>query len=89
MPASPAALLFNLCEVGPLVPVGFGVVVIGDGIESRRFCLATSDDAIRYADNRGRISATAQLSEDGAVGTEMTLNRLEKNGAEMLFVLGV
>src|ERR1700733_9613930 len=50
--AGPATLSLDGCEVGPFVPVGFGVVVIREGIESGRLSLSPSDDPIGHADDR-------------------------------------
>src|SRR5208282_1701892 len=35
VPAGATALFFNFGEIGALVPVRFGVVIVGDGIEAR------------------------------------------------------
>ena len=35
--AGAAAFFFHFGEIGALVPVGFGVVVVGDGVEARGF----------------------------------------------------
>ena len=35
--AGAAAFFFDFGEIGTLVPVGFGVVVVGDGVEASGF----------------------------------------------------
>src|SRR6266852_8703445 len=34
VPASAAAFFFHFAKVGAFIPVGFGVVVVGDGVEA-------------------------------------------------------
>src|SRR6266481_6224204 len=83
------AFFFNLGEVGALVPVGFGVVVVGDGIKPRRFGSSAGDDGVRHADDGRRVHAAAQFREDGAVRTEPAQDAFTEDGAEVLFVFSV
>ena len=87
--AGAAALFFDFGEVGALVPVGFGVVVVGDGVEARGFGGAAGDDGVGHADDGGGVHAAAEFGEDGAVGAEPAPHGFGENGAEMLFVFGV
>ncbi len=87
--AGAAASFFYFGEIGALVPVGFGVVVVGDGVEPRGFGGAAGDDGIRHADDGGGVHAAAELGEDGAVGAESAADGFSEDGAEVLFVFGV
>src|SRR5713226_4734980 len=89
MAAGAAALLFHLGEVGALVPVGFGVVVVGEGVEARGLGGTAGDDRVRHAHDGGGVHATAQLRKDGAVRAEPAANGFTEDGAEALFVFGV
>src|SRR5260370_3592634 len=72
VPAGAAAHLFNFGEIGAIIPVRFGVVVPGDGVEARGFGFATSDDGVSHADDGGGVPAAAQLSKYGAIGAKPT-----------------
>src|SRR5258707_15652128 len=89
MAAGPSALLFDLGEVGALVPVGFGVVVVGECVEAWGFGGAAGDDGVRHAHDGGRIHAPAQLGEHGAVRAEPAADGFTEDGAEVLFIFGV
>src|SRR5437016_5824743 len=89
MRAGAAALFFDFGEVGALVPVGFGVVIIRERVEARRLCDATGDDGVRHANNRGGVHAAAQLSENGTVGPKPAADGFGKERAEMLLVFAV
>ena len=89
VPAGAAALFFNFGEIGALVPVGFGVVVVGDGIEARSFGGAAGDDGIGHADDGRGVPATAELGENGSIGTKFALDGFCEDGAEVLFVFGI
>src|SRR6266849_4410789 len=87
--ASAAAPFFHFGEVGAFVPVGFGVVVVGDGIEALGFGGAVGDDGVRHADDGGGVHAAAKFGENGAVRTEPAADSFGEDGSEMLFVFGV
>src|SRR6266851_6765804 len=87
--AGAAALFFDFAEVGALVPVGFGVVVVGDGVEARGFGGAAGDDGVRHAHDGGGVHAPAELGEDGAVRAEPAPDGFGEDAAEVLFVFGV
>src|SRR6266849_5850398 len=87
--AGAAALFFDFAEVGALVPIGFGVVVVGDGVEARGFGGAAGDDGIRHAHDGGGVHAAAELGEDGAVGAEAAADGFGEDGSEVLLVFGV
>ena len=89
VPAGATALFFNFGEIGALVPVGFGVVIVGDGIEARRVGGATGDDGIGHANDGRGVPATAELGENGSIGTKFALDGCGENGAEMFFVFGI
>src|ERR1700722_12503348 len=84
-----AALFFDFGEVEALVPVGFRVVVVGDGVEARGFGRARGDDGVGHAHDGGRVHAAAKLGEDGPVGAKPAADGFAENGAKVLFVLGV
>src|SRR5207253_10676250 len=87
--AGNASLFFHFGEIGALVPVGLGVVVVGQGIEARSFGGASDDDGVRHANDGRGVHAPAELREDGAVGTEPAADSFAEDGAEMLFVFDV
>src|SRR5215472_16215605 len=87
--AGASALFLNFCEVRALVPVGFGIVVVGDGIEPRSLGLAACNQGICHTHDRGGVHATAKLGEDGAVGTQPAAHGFAENRAEVLFVFCV
>src|SRR5882762_3301419 len=89
MCAGAAALFFYFCEVGALVPVGFEIVVIRDGVEAWGFGGAASNDGVGHAHDGGRVHAAAQFGEDGAVGAERAADGFAEDGAEVLFVFSV
>src|SRR6267154_1320367 len=89
MKAGAAALLFDLGEIGALIPVGFGIVVIRKCVEARGFCGCASDDGVGHADDGGGVHAAAKLREDWTVGTQTATNGLAKNCAEVLLVFSV
>src|ERR1051325_5666973 len=89
MVADAAAVFFYFCEIGALVPVWFGVVVVRDGIEPWGFAGPGVDDRVRHANDGRRIHTAAEFGEDGAVGTEATADGLAEDRAEVLFVFGV
>src|SRR5258708_7016734 len=79
-----AAFFFDFGEIGAFVPVGFGVVVIGDRIEARGLCGSAGDDGICYAHDRRGVHAAAKLCKDGAVGAEPAPDGFSKDSAEVL-----
>src|ERR1700686_4828255 len=83
VPTDASALFFNFCEIGALIPVGFGVVVVGDGVEARSLGDSTRDDGIGHTDDGGRVPAAAQFSQDGAIRAEAALDGLGEYGAEV------
>ena len=89
MGAGAAALFFYFGEVRALVPVRFGVVVVGDGVEARGFSGPAGDDGVGHADDGGGVHAAAELGEDGTVGTEPATDGFAEDGAEVFFVFGV
>ena len=89
MGAGAAALFFDFGEVGALVPVGFGVVVVGESVEARGLGGAAGDDGVRHAYDGGGIHAAAEFGEDGAVRAETAADSFGEDEAEMLFVFGV
>src|SRR5260370_15704954 len=89
MPASPATFFFHFGEIGTLVPIWFGIVVVGDGVEARSFGDTAGDDAIRHTNDGGGVPATTELGEDRAIGTESSLDGFREDGAEVLFIFGV
>ncbi len=89
MAAGAAALFFDLGEIGALVPVGFGVVVVGNGIEPWGFGGAAGEDGIRHAHDGRGVHAAAELGEDGAVRAEPAPDGFREDSAEMLFVFDV
>src|SRR6266571_1942863 len=66
-----------------------GVVVPGDSVEARSFGAAAGDDDVGHANDGGGVHASAEVSEDRAVGTEPALDGFREESAEMLFVFGV
>src|ERR1700720_4329878 len=48
MCAGAATVFFDFGEVGALVPVGFGVVIVRKSVEARGFGDAAGDDSIRH-----------------------------------------
>src|SRR5258707_310186 len=52
-----ATLFFHFGEIGTLVPVGFGVVVIGEGVEAWGFSGAASDNGVGHAHDGGGVHA--------------------------------
>src|SRR5713101_1750755 len=89
MAAGAAALFFDLGEVRTLIPVGLGVVKVGDGIEARGFGGAAGNNGVRHADDGRRIHAATQLGEDGAVRAEPAAHGFTEDGSEMLFVFPI
>src|SRR5260370_31066464 len=87
--AGGAAVFFRFGEVGALVPVGVGVVVVGGGVEGRGLGSAAGDDGVRHAHDGGGVHAAAQLRKDGAVRAEPAADGFTEDGAEVLFVFGV
>ena len=49
--AHSAAPLFNHGEIGTLIPVGFGVVIVGDGVEARRVGRTAGDNGVGHAND--------------------------------------
>ena len=89
VPAGAPALFFNFGEIGALVPVGFGVVIVGDGIETRRVGGAAGDNGIGHADDGRGVPATAELGENGPVGTKFALDGYGEDVAEVLLVFSI
>src|SRR5579863_2554831 len=73
---SAATLFFYLRKVGALVPVGLGIVVVGDSIEPRRFRPFPRDEDVCYADDRRRIYPPAQFGEHRTIRAESPSNCL-------------
>ena len=89
MPTGSAAFFFDFGEIGALVPVRFGVVVVGNGVEARCLSGAASNDSVGHTDDGGGVPAATQLREDGAIGTEFAPDGCCEDAAEVLFVFGV
>src|SRR6266403_216900 len=89
MPAGTAAFFFDCSEIGALVPVGFGVVVVGDSVEARGFAAAAGEDGIRHADDGRRVPPATKFGEDRAIGTETALDGRGEDAAEVLFVFRI
>ena len=51
VPTDAAVFLFDLAEIRALIPVGFRIIVVGDGVEARALGLALSYDSIGHTDN--------------------------------------
>src|SRR5208282_339291 len=84
-----SALFLNFGEVGTLIPVGFRVVVVGDGVKAGGFGGTPGDDGVGHADDGGGIHAAAEFGEDGAVGAEPAPHGFGESDAEMFFVLAI
>src|SRR5690349_15003661 len=89
MPTGSTAFLFDLGEIWSFIPVWFGVVVIGDRIETRRFGGATCYDVVGHTDNRGRVSPAAQFGKDGAVRAQPPSHSFTEHLAEVLLIFPV
>src|SRR5260370_22116791 len=88
-PTFPSSILDGF-EVRFLVPIGFGIVIVGDGIEEGvRSSSILSADVVGHADDRTRIHASAQMSKDRNSRTCSAPDRLLEQKAEVLFVLGI
>jgi len=87
--AGATALFLDFGEVGALIPVGFGVVVIRDGVQARSFGGSAGDDGVSHADDGGGVHTAAEFGEDGTVGAEPAADGFTEDGAEALFVFGV
>src|SRR6266404_3991830 len=81
----PSALFFDLREIRALVPVGFGVVVVGDSVEPPSFGVSAGDDGVCDTNDGGRIHAAAEFGEYGTVRTQPSPHRLPENNSEVLF----
>ena len=88
-----AALFFDFDDPAELVCIGFnivvGIVVPGDGVKTRAFGLAASDDKIGHANDGGGVHATAEIGNDGTVGAEITPDGCREGYAEVLLVFSV
>ncbi len=89
MAAGPAALFFDLGEMGEFTPVWFGLVVPSDGVEAWAIGLAVSNEHVRHTDNRRGVHAAAEFGEDWAVGAEPSLDGFRQDGAEVFFIFSV
>src|ERR1700756_1203016 len=89
MGARAAALFFDSSEVGALVPVGFGIIIVGDGVEARRIGGSPGDDIVGHGYNRRGVYAAAEFSEDGAVRAQPAADGLAEDAAEVFFEFGV
>src|SRR6266404_4958003 len=85
----PSALFFDLREIRALVPVGFGVIVVGDRIEARRLGKATGDGRVSHAHDGGRIHAPAEFGKDRRVRTKPAPHGFPEDGAEVFLVFAV
>ena len=74
VPTCLAAFFFDFGEIRAFIPVGFGVVVVGDCVKAGGCGGATGDDGIGHADDRGRIPAAAEFAKDRPVGAKASLD---------------
>ena len=77
------------CEIRPLVPIGFGVVEIGNGIETNRIGGSAGHFQVGHAyDGRG-IHSSTQLGEDWPIGTQPAPYGLGECRPKVIFVFSV
>src|ERR1700733_5068264 len=89
VPASAPALFFNFGEIWSLVPIRFGVVIVGNGIEARCVAVAAGDDLVGHTDNGRRVPAATEFGKNGLMGTKFSLDSRGKHSTEVFFVFGV
>src|SRR5882762_2364795 len=89
MAAGSAAFLFHFGEIRAFVPVRFGVVIVGNGVETRSFGSAAGDDGVRHTHNGRGIHAAAELGQDGAVRAKSAADGFREDVEEVLFIFSV
>ena len=89
MDAHSSTLLLDLRKVNAVVSARLGLVVVGEGVEARRFRSFFRQNVVRHADNRRRVQATAQFGEDRRIRTQSALNGLPEDVAEVLFIFRI
>src|SRR5205807_10028544 len=89
VPTCAAAFFFDFGEIRAFVPIGFGVIVVGNGVKTRAFGLASCNRGIGHTHDGRRVSATAEFCKDRPIGTEFSFHRLCNDGTKGLLVLGV
>src|SRR3984885_3648082 len=62
--AGASSLFFYLAEIGTLIPVGFGISEVRQGIDSRHLAALLGGDGVRHANDRRGIHSAAELCED-------------------------
>ena len=67
MVSGSATMLFDLCEVDPLIPTWLFCVKRGNGVEANGIHLSFGHDVVCHADNRRRVDAATQLSKDRGI----------------------
>ena len=70
MSSSPSSFFFDSFKIRTLVPARFGIVVIGDGIESRFVDLLPFSQEVSHTDDGRRVEPSAQFSENGSFCTK-------------------
>jgi hypothetical protein len=89
MEAGLSTCFLHSAEEGKLVPVGFRVVVEGDGLEQLHWRILGTPNEIGHAYDGSRIHATTKLSKDRRSRYGTTLHRLPEELQEMLVILNV
>ena len=89
MAAGAGAHCFHLGEIRALVQAGTFVVVPRDGVHSRSVNASSGHDSISYANNGGRIHATAEFGKDGSVGAKSASYCCGEDAPELFFVFNI
>src|SRR5579864_5292474 len=84
-----AALLFDRSKIVTLIPVGFVIAIVGDGVEHRDVGSSAGNDSVSDADDGGGVHAAAQLGNYWNIGTKSALDGCGEGGAKMFFILSV
>ena len=82
-------LLLDLSKERRFIPVRFGIVVIGDGVEPGSFPEPTSHKGVGHADDRRGIHSSAEIRKDGGFRAKPPSHRFAKNRSKVLLVLSI
>jgi hypothetical protein len=87
--AHASTLFLDEREIRSLVPIGFVIVIVGNGVEAWRFRFPIRHKRICHADNRGGVQAATEFGEHWGGDAEPPPDRAGEQMAEMLFIVAI
>src|SRR5580698_5582510 len=87
--ANASSLFFYLAEIGTLIPVGFRISEVRQGIDSRGFAALLGDDGVCHANDGRGIHSAAELCQDRRIRAQPSAHRFPKHRAKLFFVLRI